>query len=151
MWKCPNCGEMLDDVFDECWKCAGRNIDPLSVASPNPPIFKFGLGTLTIGLFLAAYLSRVIFEAFIPHFMNVLKWVGICSSFSLKFNGTQCSVLGWEFGNTLNVIIFYSLAFGPILLMLAGAICGLALLYDCFRRGFRNRAGEQSDESDSRR
>jgi hypothetical protein len=21
MWKCPNCGERIDDVFDACWKC----------------------------------------------------------------------------------------------------------------------------------
>src|SRR5262245_59106169 len=22
MWKCPTCGEQIDDQFDTCWKCA---------------------------------------------------------------------------------------------------------------------------------
>ena len=30
MWKCPKCGERIEDQFDSCWKCAnkGREIQP---------------------------------------------------------------------------------------------------------------------------
>lgn len=30
MWRCPECGEELDDSFETCWKCAneGVEIDP---------------------------------------------------------------------------------------------------------------------------
>jgi hypothetical protein len=24
MWTCPKCGEMLEDQFDSCWKCAAE-------------------------------------------------------------------------------------------------------------------------------
>jgi len=26
MWKCPECGEELEDQFDECWQCAGVEV-----------------------------------------------------------------------------------------------------------------------------
>ena len=29
MWKCPKCGECLEDQFDSCWKCAGQTGPPL--------------------------------------------------------------------------------------------------------------------------
>jgi len=32
MWKCPKCGECLEDQFDSCWKCAKQT-------DPAPPPF----------------------------------------------------------------------------------------------------------------
>jgi hypothetical protein len=28
MWKCPKCGECLEDQFDSCWKCAEQPDSP---------------------------------------------------------------------------------------------------------------------------
>ncbi len=33
MWRCPNCGEGIDDVFDACWKC-GTAQDGTSASNP---------------------------------------------------------------------------------------------------------------------
>lgn len=33
MWICPKCGENLEDVFDSCWNCAGKQ---QQVDSPKP-------------------------------------------------------------------------------------------------------------------
>jgi hypothetical protein len=26
MWRCPKCGENIEDQFDSCWKCAGTEL-----------------------------------------------------------------------------------------------------------------------------
>ena len=33
MWKCPSCGEEIEDQFDSCWKC----VKPQAVAEPPAP------------------------------------------------------------------------------------------------------------------
>jgi hypothetical protein len=34
MWTCPQCGEMHDDNFKECWKCASPEHSPHITAEP---------------------------------------------------------------------------------------------------------------------
>lgn len=40
MWKCPKCGEEIDDHFDSCWKCAkvesaSESVDTLEPKQPS--------------------------------------------------------------------------------------------------------------------
>ncbi len=34
MWTCSKCGEVIEDQFDSCWKCAGQP-EPGSSAAPR--------------------------------------------------------------------------------------------------------------------
>jgi len=36
MWKCPKCGEEIDDHFDSCWKCAKVETASESVDTSQP-------------------------------------------------------------------------------------------------------------------
>ena len=36
MWKCPKCGEEIDDGFDSCWKCAKVESTSESVDTSQP-------------------------------------------------------------------------------------------------------------------
>ena len=27
MWKCPKCGEKIEDQFESCWKCANKGVE----------------------------------------------------------------------------------------------------------------------------
>ena len=33
MWKCEKCGEKIEDQFDDCWKCANKGREMLSLGS----------------------------------------------------------------------------------------------------------------------
>ena len=35
MWKCEKCGELIDSVFDTCWKCADAETKQ-KITSPKP-------------------------------------------------------------------------------------------------------------------
>jgi hypothetical protein len=52
MWKCPNCGEEIDEAFEECWNCgAGQDgtIDPdFHRESPDPEVPDSGAGSETL-------------------------------------------------------------------------------------------------------
>lgn len=59
MWKCPKCGEEIEDQFGSCWKCAAaveqagtpaaarpctsRDYGALVVASALPPLLALGI------------------------------------------------------------------------------------------------------------
>ena len=34
MWRCPQCGESLEDQFDNCWRCGSANPRPEPSAPP---------------------------------------------------------------------------------------------------------------------
>ena len=36
MWTCETCGELIDDQFDTCWKCAGQGLDGIDPEASLP-------------------------------------------------------------------------------------------------------------------
>ena len=65
MWTCPKCGEVLEDQFDSCWKCAGK---PSAHAMPRRRL-KF-----------SDYLIAALIAYLIP-------WVAICIQSSVHQYG----------------------------------------------------------------
>lgn len=37
VWRCLNCGERIDDVFDACWKCGAAQDGTAAADFPAPP------------------------------------------------------------------------------------------------------------------
>ena len=37
MWRCPNCGERIEDVFDACWKCGTAQDGTPAAEVQSPP------------------------------------------------------------------------------------------------------------------
>jgi hypothetical protein len=59
MWKCPNCGEQIEDGFDSCWKCAGvAEETAVRQAKPKKPLEQFEVVCILI-----AVLPGVVFFA----------------------------------------------------------------------------------------
>ena len=62
MWKCPTCGEEIDERFDSCWKCAGDAQEPAAL----PPARSLSWKDYP-GLLLASTLPPVV-AAFVQAF-----------------------------------------------------------------------------------
>ncbi len=58
MWKCPKCGEQIEDAFDSCWKCAGIAQQAATEDKPKKPLEQFELICILI-----AVLPGVVFFA----------------------------------------------------------------------------------------
>jgi len=55
MWTCPKCGEVLEDQFDSCWKCAGKIGEGTTTLEKNREILNyFFLGFGLLGVSIAA-------------------------------------------------------------------------------------------------
>lgn len=53
MWTCSKCGEIIDDQFDSCWKCAGeslRSSPPVRLVDVMKPLTVILWIQLVIGL-----------------------------------------------------------------------------------------------------
>jgi hypothetical protein len=103
MWKCPTCGESLEDQFDSCWKCAKASATEGVGRVATPRCGAFALACLSV--------------AQIAAFLGCLAWWIMPLYFLAEQNG-QAAVL------SLFVLLFgFPVSYGHVVAL------GLAIRY----------------------
>ncbi len=85
MWKCPKCGEQLEDSFDSCWKCAGVAEQAARQEKPKKPLEQFEVLCIVI-----AALPGAVFFALGPSQGRedaVFRIVAIIAGWVIGFGG----------------------------------------------------------------
>ena len=76
MWSCPKCGEMHDDHFDICWKCASPDSVHEPAVMSMPPLperklrpFRTIFGRALLGFFVGSVLGLALFHSTLRRFI----------------------------------------------------------------------------------
>ncbi len=77
MWSCPKCGEMHDDHFNICWKCASNEPMPLAdraspvLAPPERKLrpFRIIVGRSLLAFFIGSIIGIALFHSTLRRFI----------------------------------------------------------------------------------